>query len=106
MTAATLLTTMLIGLSYGEARQASIEQERPLIVLVGAEWCGACRIVKPCIPRLRRMGCFCYLDYDRHPKLAKLLGVKTLPHLIIWRPNASHSGQSYRSVDSIRKICE
>src|SRR5690242_19078904 len=46
---AALLQTSILGaspLSYEQAFEENAKTAKPLVVLVGAEWCGACRVMK------------------------------------------------------------
>lgn len=73
---------------YSAARDAAVKGCRPLLVYVGAEWCGPCRTMKArTLPKLKLKGVvFAVVDYDRQPKLSKLLGVRAFPTLVLYVP--------------------
>ena len=77
--------------AYTEAYQQAAATGRPLLVLVGAKWCPACRVLKDStLPELKRAGsldnvAFVAVDADEHPKLAdRLMRGSLLPQLIVF----------------------
>jgi len=75
--------------TYSEAYQKSLDTGRPLVVLLGAEWCPACLVMKhTTIPQISKDGAlnsveFVYIDVDRQPDLANRLALaRSLPQLI------------------------
>lgn len=77
--------------SYEQAYARSQKDDRPLLVLVGAEWCPACRSMKQTtLPRLEKAGKFqtvemAQVDIDREPQLGrKLMRGSTVPQLILF----------------------
>ena len=99
-----LQTSMLAaadGDSYDKAFQESTKSGRPLLVLVGADWCPACRKMKTdVIPALRKNGslkevAFATVDHDRQSKLAaKLMRGDTIPQLILF----TKTGEDWKRV--------
>lgn len=88
-------TTLVGGQPYGEAYQKSQTEDRPLLVLVGADWCPGCRTMKQnVLPRLTRSGKlekveFAMVDADREPELArKLMRGNSIPQLILFSRGA------------------
>lgn len=74
------------GDDYTNALQRSRHEGRPLLVLIGAEWCGPCKAVKRREAELRRLGVYVYLDCDADRGRARwLLGDRGVPHLIVDR---------------------
>lgn len=76
---------------YREAYQQSARTGRPLLVLVGAKWCPACRRMKSAIlPQLSRRNAlrqvaFVAVDKDQEKKLAsQLMSGPTVPQLILF----------------------
>lgn len=65
--------------AYSLAYQKSIESQRPLVVIVGAQWCPACRkLEKEVIPKIEEVGLLkkavlAVVDYDAESKVAKQL---------------------------------
>ncbi|MGQ9503589.1 MAG: thioredoxin family protein [Thermogutta sp.] len=65
--------------AYSLAYQRSIASQQPLVVIVGAQWCPACRkLEKEVIPKIEEVGLLkkavlAVVDYDAESKLAKQL---------------------------------
>ncbi|HLA84094.1 MAG TPA: thioredoxin family protein [Thermoguttaceae bacterium] len=88
--ASVLLTTTTN--SYRDARQDCSENGRPMIVLVGAEWCPACVEMKnQVMPKVQRRGllrkvAFAIVDLDRQKRLGReLTGGGPIPQVIMYR---------------------
>jgi thiol:disulfide interchange protein len=108
--------------SYAKAYHRAQEESKPLVVLVGADWCHACRIMKAdTIDPMKKEGLledvvFTHVDRDADPELAeKLMGsATTLPQLVVytkgdtgWKRTAVGGVQSRGRVrDVIRKALE
>ncbi len=80
--------------SYEQAFQQSTETGQPLVVLIGADWCPSCQVVKrEILPKLRRQGsfegvAFATVDSDHERKLAaKLMSGTKIPQLIVYEKN-------------------
>ena len=80
------------GQDYATAYKQANETGRPLVVLVGAEWCPGCRQMKhTAIPELERKGGlskvnFAYVNTDEQSALAgKLMKGNSIPQLIMYR---------------------
>ncbi|MBN1393942.1 MAG: thioredoxin family protein [Pirellulales bacterium] len=74
---------------FNQACQQSMATRRPLVVLVGANWCGACQTMhNSIIPQVERTGglknvVFLYVDFDQQRQLAsRLTGGGSIPQLI------------------------
>jgi len=81
--------------AYAEAYHESRQQGRPLMILVGADWCPACQRMKGAvIPDLQRRGQladvkFAHVNTDRESQLArKLMTGGSIPQLILYYKTA------------------
>ena len=86
---------------YRQAHQESIDAAQPLVVLVGADWCPHCRVMKESvIPRLRSNGSlegvsFAVIDSDRESRLAsKLMQGRGIPQMVMFTKNPNGDGWS------------
>jgi len=98
-----LLAAAVLGVTpqgeYAAARDAAIRSGRPLLVLVGATWCGPCQKAKAFGPALRLRGVVVALDIDRDAEAAAY-HVKSVPALIVhertaaggWKPPKCYIG--------------
>jgi thiol-disulfide isomerase/thioredoxin len=89
--AVVLQTTILAAdaQDFPQAFQRSAATGRPLVVLMGAKWCPACRVMnQKTIPEVCRLGGmanveYAYVDIDKNRQLAgKLLRGNSIPQLI------------------------
>lgn len=78
--------------TYAEAHKAMMETGRPMVLLIGAEWCPACQKMKHEItPQVQRDGgfenaTFAVIDTDEQPDLAqKLMKGNSIPQLVVYR---------------------
>ena len=108
-----LLTTG--GHTYAEAHRMHAETGRPLVVLVGAEWCPACVTMKQSvIPQAQRQGlldkvAFASVNTDREPQLSKqLMRGGMIPQLIVyhktdagWQRRELVGAQSLSAIQSV-----
>lgn len=76
---------------YQAALRDAETNNRPLVVLVGADWCPGCRTMKQSVlPSLTRRGALknvslATVDTDREPQLAgRLMRGGTIPQLIVF----------------------
>jgi thiol-disulfide isomerase/thioredoxin len=83
------------GHKYADAYQQTTATGRPLVVLVGADWCPGCQTMKnSVIPQLQRQGslnrvAFAYVNTDAERDLArKLMNGGSIPQLIMYRKTA------------------
>lgn len=100
--------------TYEQAFTRSQKDDRPLLVLVGADWCPACRSMKQVtLPRMEKAGKFkavefAQVDIDREPQLGrKLMRGATVPQLILftrqeggWSRAQLTGGQSERDIET------
>jgi thiol-disulfide isomerase/thioredoxin len=94
MTLAAILRTACLttgGQTYAEAHKDNAETGRPLVVLVGADWCPACRTMKSsALPQVEKDGvlskvAFAVVNTDREGDLAhKLMRGSSIPQLIMY----------------------
>ncbi|MEM9644806.1 MAG: thioredoxin family protein [Planctomycetota bacterium] len=78
--------------NYREAYQRSVEQEKPLMVVVSAPWCPACNVLKDTtIKTIEQSGdlekvSFVVVDREAQPELAEelLRGDKLIPRIIMF----------------------
>jgi thioredoxin-like negative regulator of GroEL len=80
---------------YTTAFQQSTESGRPLVVLVGADWCPGCRQMKyTTIPQLEKQGglrevSFAYVNTDEDRELAgRLMRGGSIPQLVMYHKTA------------------
>jgi len=90
--ASLLLPTTTTTTSYTAARKACDKTGRPMIVLVGADWCPACVEMKNnIIPKIRRRGllrrvAFAEVNVDHHQKLGReLTDGGPIPQVVMYR---------------------
>ena len=97
MTYLTLATILQLPLlvpteSYAEAHRQTLQTGRPMVVMVGAEWCPACKAMEAnVIPQIRKGGllrrvAFALVDLDRDGEIGrKLTAGGPIPQLIVFR---------------------
>ena len=80
--------------SYADAHRATAETGQPIVVMVSAEWCGACKeMEKTVLPQVAKRGLlkkvsFAVVNVDREATLArKLIGSGPVPQLVMFRRN-------------------
>lgn len=80
--------------SYADAHRTTTETGRPMVVMVSAEWCGACKeMEKTVLPQVAKRGLlrkvsFAVVNMDREAALArKLIGSGPIPQLVMFRRN-------------------
>ena len=83
-------------LGYEAAYRKAQEEKKPLVVLVGAEWCPACKTMKAeTIETMKKAGelkevVYTQLDKDAHPELAEqVMQGKTLPQIVVFSEGES-----------------
>lgn len=84
------------GHPYVEAHREHVETGRPLLILVGTDWCPACRTMKQVtIPQALRQGvlqgvAFAQVNADQEPELArKLMRGGSIPQLIVYHKSGN-----------------
>jgi len=78
--------------TYAEARHATVETGKPMVVMVGTDWCSPCQTMKKTIlPRVRDRGllrkvAFAIVNPDRESRLAReITGGGPIPQLVMFR---------------------
>ncbi len=78
---------------YATAWKSAQEDGRPLMVLVSADWCPACQVLKTStLPKMQKAGklkpvVYTIVNADRQKSLAsKIMSGGTVPQLIIYKP--------------------
>ncbi len=81
-----------ISENYAEARRLTAETGKPMVVMVGTDWCVPCQSMKRNIlPKLRERGLFkrvslVMVNADRESELAKeITGGGPVPQLVMYR---------------------
>jgi thioredoxin-like negative regulator of GroEL len=81
------------GLSYAEAYRSAEQDGKPLVVVVGADWCPACQNLKhSTLASMWAEGdlqevSVAQVDKDEEPELAnKLMRGETIPQIIVFTP--------------------
>lgn len=114
---ATALASLVLGWAspeaeYKAAYDRALREGRPMVVLVGAAWCPACRTMKnDVLPELRSRGSLegvslVMVDSDEQPQLAqRLLRGNSIPQLMVYnRAGDRWQGRRFvgaQSVDSL-----
>ena len=81
-----LIPLQTFAVEYRQARQQAIQARKPLVVLLGAEWCPACKEAWVPAQRIGRIGIYTYLDVDKSPEIARQVGTDTVPKVVIYYP--------------------
>ena len=103
-----------VGETYAQARRTTTETGRPLVIMVSADWCAACREMKETvIPEVKQGGSFekvsfAVVDLDREQKLGQqLIRGGLIPQLLMyrrtpagWRLRRLIGGQSKKTVEN------
>jgi thiol-disulfide isomerase/thioredoxin len=82
---------VIAPLSYADAHKESHEQNKPLLILIGTDWCPGCVVMKDqTIPAMQAKGmlkdvAYAHVDADKEYDLAvKLLDGTSIPQLLIY----------------------
>ncbi len=103
--------------TYAAAYKAIVESGRPMVVLVGTDWCPPCVAMKRhVLPELRKRRCFKKIAFgrvnsDRESELAKrLTGGGAIPQMIMFRRTADGWVRrkliGRHSVDAVERFIE
>lgn len=104
--------------SYAQAYTESLEEKKPLLVVVGAPWCPACRVLKEStLKPMAKTGelddvSLVVINRDENPTLAaKLsLGEKTIPQIILYTPGENgwkrRNLRGFQSKQPIRSLIQ
>ena len=76
------------GIGYSEAHRMTVETKKPLLVLVGAQWCGPCKQIAPALEELSSelagRVTIAKLNIDDHPELAVRYNIRSIPMLALF----------------------
>jgi thiol:disulfide interchange protein len=79
------------SLNYRDAYSEAQDSKRPLMIVIGADWCQACKELKDStIPQMQKVGkldgvVLTYVDLDQDPDLARqLLNGPSIPQVILF----------------------
>jgi thioredoxin-like negative regulator of GroEL len=97
---------------YTSAYHQTAESGRPLVVLIGADWCPGCRQMKyTAIPELEKKGglskvAFAYVNTDQQGELArKLMSGGSIPQLVMYhKTDSGWKRQQLTGVQSLSAI--
>jgi thioredoxin-like negative regulator of GroEL len=80
-------------LTYAEAHQLAKQENRPMLILVGADWCPACRVMKQqTLSSMQQHGklkdvLFAQVNVDDEPELAaQIMRSSSIPQLVLYTP--------------------
>ena len=97
--------------TYADAYHQTAETGRPLVVLIGADWCPGCVTMKrSIIPQLAKQGglgkvSFAYVNADQHRQLAQqLMRGGSIPQLIMY--SKSPTGWSRQQLTGAHSVGE
>jgi len=95
MTLAALVQASVLAVgaeTYAEAYQMTSQTGQPMVVLVGAQWCGACKVMENTVlPQLRQRGIlgrvvFAHVNLDQERELGgQLTDNGPIPQLVMFR---------------------
>ncbi|MEZ6056715.1 MAG: thioredoxin family protein [Planctomycetaceae bacterium] len=82
------------------AHQQAMQQNKPILIVFGATWCGPCKTMKAetlAHPELAQHindhFVPVYLDFDQNEKVANILEIESIPAVIVLSPNADLLGR-------------
>lgn len=77
------------------AQKLAAQNDKPILIVFGATWCPPCRKLesetftdKKTVAMIEREFIPVHLDYDKEPKIVKILEVERLPCTIVLSPDA------------------
>jgi hypothetical protein len=76
---------------YAVAYEQAVCHNRPLVVLLSAPWCAACRVVeRDYAARLQTRGAYVHLDIERHREIVRRMPtVPAIPAVIVYERDAA-----------------
>lgn len=88
---ATKANDTIIISSVDTAKQASLEEDKPLLLIFSADWCKPCKNLRDDIDanleEIASKYIVCHVEYDTNKELARKYGVKAIPNTIILKKN-------------------
>ena len=110
-------STTSLKTDYAEAYKESVKEDKPLMVVVGADWCPACNSLKQStLEPMAKTGeldevSVAFLDLDKNPELARQVtkGEKMLPQIILFSRTGEgqwkrHHLKGYQSKQPVRSM--
>lgn len=77
------------------AQKAAVQQDKPIMIVFGATWCGPCRRFnnetlsdKQTVAMIESEFIPVHLDFDKDRKIAQILEVERVPSIIVLTPEA------------------
>jgi thioredoxin-like negative regulator of GroEL len=117
LTLATILQASILAVGaddYAAARRETADSGRPMVILVGADWCPACQTMKNnVVPQVKRRGmlgrvAYAVVNLDRQKDLGRqLVAGGPIPQFIMyrktregWKRRRLVGGQSVETVEA------
>ena len=104
-------TISATGRDYAAAYQETAQTGRPLVVLIGADWCPGCQQMKyTAIPEVEKKGglnkvSFAIVNTDKQGDLAgKLMQGGSIPQLVIY--HKTHTGWTRQQLTGTHSVSE
>lgn len=104
-------TSAPVATPYDQAVKLSAESGKPMLILIGADWCPYCKVVeRDVLPVLKERGLmekviYVYLDYDRDRQLvSKTLRGEIIPEMIMFRK--TEGGWKRSDISGSYKVAE
>lgn len=77
------------SISDKEFHDRVLDNDKPVVVEFGADWCGACHILAPVIKQVliefdRRIE-YCKMDVEENGLISKEYGIRSLPTLLFFK---------------------
>lgn len=83
-----IIGIMLIGTSYEDEYNYCIKNNKPLVCVLTAKWCGPCKIMHKIFEKIKYR--HCNIDIDEEADLVdKLTDDKRVPQIIVYYKNKS-----------------
>ena len=82
--------------------QEVLKNEKPVLIVFWASWCGPCRMLSPLVDELADEHSefkFCKVNVDEEEALAKNFGIMSIPTLIVFK----NGEQKAKSIGAIPK---
>jgi len=94
LTIAQLLLLATGGQHYQQAHDTAVENDQPLLVLIGGDWCPGCAVMKKRVllqlERQKQTIQFANVDINRQRSLAtKIANSTKIPRLVMYRQSVS-----------------
>lgn len=77
------------------AQKQALQQDKPMLIVFGATWCPPCRKLesdtladKKVVAMIEQSFVPVHLDYDKEPRIVKVLEIEKLPSIVVLSPEA------------------